>query len=134
VRKKCYRKANYRCEICGGVGPNHPVECHEKWEYNDKTRIQKLTGLIALCPACHEVKHIGLASVNGRFYNAIEHLAKVNGCTWEDARTYAEEQMELWEGRNQFDWKLDTSYLDRYKREPEIAYKRTNVFERFRSK
>ena len=23
------------CEICGGVGPAHPVECHEIWDYND---------------------------------------------------------------------------------------------------
>ena len=27
LRKETYKKANYRCEICGGVGRNHPVEC-----------------------------------------------------------------------------------------------------------
>ena len=25
LRKQTYRKANYRCEICGGKGPKWPV-------------------------------------------------------------------------------------------------------------
>ncbi|AKJ73572.1 hypothetical protein SP39_1 [Salmonella phage 39] len=57
VRKKCYAKANYKCEICGGKGTKHPVECHEIWDFgNGKITLK---GLIALCPSCHEVKHIG---------------------------------------------------------------------------
>src|SRR5574337_1863360 len=51
------------CEICGGVGPKHPVECHEIWEYDEKNRTQKLAGMIALCPDCHMVKHFGFARV-----------------------------------------------------------------------
>lgn len=135
VRKKCYRKANYCCEICGGAGPNHPVECHEIWKWDTKSKTQILTGLIALCPSCHEVKHIGFASVRGRYYEAIEHMAKVNDCSWEDARTYAEECMELWESRSEIQWTLDTSYLDEYKKEPEeklIREDRTNPFKRFK--
>lgn len=135
VRKKCYRKANYRCEICGGVGPNHPVECHEKWEYNERTHTQTLTGLIALCPACHEVKHIGLANINGRFYDAIEHLAKVNEWSFEKANWYAHDAMELWEGRSQHDWTLNTEFLNEYKKEPEeklIREDGTNPFKRFK--
>lgn len=60
IRRGCYKNANYKCEICSGVGPKHPVECHETWEYDEKQGIQKLIGLIALCPSCHEVKHVGL--------------------------------------------------------------------------
>jgi hypothetical protein len=26
------------------------MECHEIWEYNDEDKIQKLIGLISLCP------------------------------------------------------------------------------------
>jgi hypothetical protein len=36
LRKDTYKKANYKCEICGGVGSKHPVECHEIWDYYEK--------------------------------------------------------------------------------------------------
>ena len=61
LRKATYRQSNYRCEICGDRGSKHPVECHEIWHYDDDKYIQTLTGLTALCPDCHRVKHIGLA-------------------------------------------------------------------------
>ncbi len=41
IRKKSYQDANYRCEICHGVGRKHPVECHEIWEYNDASGVRK---------------------------------------------------------------------------------------------
>ncbi len=66
IRRQVYRQAGYRCEICGGRGPEHPVECHEVWRYDDRTRVQLLVRMIALCPACHQVKHLGLANVQGR--------------------------------------------------------------------
>ena len=53
IRKECYRKSNYKCEICGDKGTTHPVECHEIWEYDDVNYVQKLIGFIALCPNCH---------------------------------------------------------------------------------
>jgi hypothetical protein len=34
------------------------LECHEEWDYDDETHVQKLTGLIALCGRCHRVKHL----------------------------------------------------------------------------
>ena len=69
------KEAGSRCEICGGRGHRHPVECHEVWFYDDKTLTQKLVRLIALCPRCHEVKHIGLAKRRGRLNKALEHMA-----------------------------------------------------------
>jgi len=70
-------------------------------------------------------------------------MAKVNDCSWEDARTYAEECMELWESRSEIQWTLDTSYLDEYKKDevPKREYKKdevpkrednTNPFKRFK--
>ncbi len=52
IRRQVYRQADYRCEICGGRGPEHPVECHEVWRYDDRTHVQMLVRMIALCPAC----------------------------------------------------------------------------------
>ena len=113
VRKKCYKEANYNCEICGSQGDNWPVECHEIWEYT-KTRKVKLKGLIALCPDCHEVKHIGLAQIRGRFYPSLNHFMKVNNVSKQEAIKYVNSCFSLWNERNKVDWKLDVSYLKEY--------------------
>ena len=81
LRRATAAAAGNRCEICGGRGRRHPVECHEVWDYDDTTRVQRLVRLIALCPACHEVKHLGLAAKRGRHGAALAHLARVNGWT-----------------------------------------------------
>lgn len=111
LRKECYKKAGYKCEVCGGKGPKHPVECHEIWDYNDESCTQTLKGLIALCPSCHEVKHIGLAQINGKFNQALEHLAKVNGITVDEANLYVEASFEIWGKRSQKEWNLDITIL-----------------------
>ncbi|HEY0546478.1 MAG TPA: HNH endonuclease [Pyrinomonadaceae bacterium] len=115
LRKIVFGEAGNVCEICGGVGGRWPVECHEVWRYDDETHVQKLERLIALCPACHEVKHIGLAGVRGRQRQALAHLAKVNGWSKEDATLYLEACFEQWSKRSRHEWKLDISYLERFK-------------------
>lgn len=111
LRKRTYRQANYRCQVCGGRGVKHPVECHEIWHYDDENKIQKLMGLTALCPSCHQVKHIGLAGIQGKEESAKAHLAKVNGWTIEDTEAYLEEVWEVWSRRSREQWKLDLSWL-----------------------
>jgi Zn finger protein HypA/HybF involved in hydrogenase expression len=117
IRKKCYARAKFKCELCGDVGTNqgfkHPVECHEIWHYDDEKLIQKLNGLIALCPNCHSVKHIGLSQLKGRGEIAIQQLMKVNNMTREEAYSYIKKSFELWSKRSQFDWTLDISELDK---------------------
>lgn len=113
IRKHCYKQANYKCEICDGVGPKHPVECHETWEYLEG--VQKLTGLISLCPSCHEVKHIGLAGIKGRRKEAMNHFCKVNNCSMAEADKYVAEAFKIWENRSQQEWTLDVSLLDTLK-------------------
>jgi hypothetical protein len=105
------QRSKNRCQICGGRGPRWPVECHERWEYDDDRHIQTLVGLIALCPRCHEAKHIGLASQRGRLVYALSHLAEVNGWTAEDAGLYVEWAFELWSIRSQHPWMVDVSWL-----------------------
>jgi len=92
-RRPVYKAAGYRCEICGGVGDRHPVECHERYEYDETERppVQRLTGFIALCPSCHAVKHLyrtqRIAFERGDpsiYENALAHLQKVNG--WDSAQ------------------------------------------------
>lgn len=111
LRKAQYANAGNRCEICGGKGRKHPVECHEIWDYNDKTHVQTLTGLIALCPPCHRVKHLGFAFVKGRGQEAIAHLMKVNGWSPEDTQHYVEAVFEEHARRSKHRWTLDLEWL-----------------------
>lgn len=114
IRKKVYALADYMCEVCGGVGKRHPVECHEVWQYDDTNRMQTLKRMIALCPGCHEVKHIGRASRIGRLANAIDHIMHVNSWDVEAAERYIAYQFDIWKKRSQHEWKLDIRALSGY--------------------
>jgi hypothetical protein len=111
LRKATYKAAGYRCEVCGGVGPRHPVECHERWRYDEDTKTQVLEGLIALCPACHEVKHIGRAGAMGRAEDAVAHLMEVNGWEADRALGYIDDAFGVWAKRSGEGWTLDLSWL-----------------------
>ena len=111
LRTATYAAAGYRCEVCGGKGPKWPVECHERWEYNEETKVQHLIGLIALCPSCHEVKHIGRAGAVGRGKQAMQHLMKVNRWSLQEASDYINDAFETWNRRSREEWSLDLSWL-----------------------
>jgi hypothetical protein len=118
IRKLVYERAGQRCEVCGGRGSRHPVECHEMWEYDEATGVQRLVRMLALCPACHEVKHIGLAGVKGRGEQASAHLAAVNGWTRQIADRYINQAFAAWEKRSARAWSLDVSALAAYGIDP----------------
>ena len=112
IRKHCYALANYKCEICGGKGKRHPVECHEVWNYNNG--IQQLLKMIALCPSCHEVKHLGLAQLRGNLPRATKHFCKVNNSETPEAMRYFGKVFDEWALRSQQIWELDISYPEQY--------------------
>lgn len=111
IRKACYAKAGHKCEICGGVGKQHPVECHEIWHYNDKDHIQTLKGVIALCPSCHSVKHFGLARIMGRDNQAFRHLIQVNEWSAIRGHQYVDQAFALYESRSSHDWTINLDWL-----------------------
>jgi hypothetical protein len=114
LRRATYERAGQRCEVCGQRGTTHPVECHEVWEYDDKKHVQSLAGLVALCPACHESKHMGFASATGRSAQARTHLARVNGWSMDSVELYLEAEFEQWSIRSQHEWTLDLSWLEQF--------------------
>jgi hypothetical protein len=118
IRKDCYKKANYKCEICGDTsfnqGKKYPLEAHEIWEYNEKNYVQKLIGIIGLCNYCHTVKHPGLAQLNGKLDIVISQLMKVNEITEKEAFKMLDKAFEEWEIRSDYDWKLDIGFLKKY--------------------
>lgn len=115
IRKKSYEAAGHKCEICGDTGRNqgfnHNVECHEIWHYDDESKKQTLVGMVSLCPRCHEVKHIGLAQIKGRFDLAVEQLMKVNNISKKEALNYINESFAIWSKRSRYKWELDITYL-----------------------
>jgi 5-methylcytosine-specific restriction endonuclease McrA len=115
IRKLIYEQANHKCEICGQTGLeqgySHKVECHEIWKFNKKEKIQKLVGLIALCPLCHGVKHIGRSILFSKEKETVKQLKTVNKWTKQQAIKYITESFEKCKKLSQHIWKLDLSIL-----------------------
>lgn len=133
IRYISYESAGNKCEICKGVGTEqgykHAVECHEIWEYDDVNHIQKLVGLISLCPICHQVKHIGRAIKMGRFTICVKQLAKVNKWTRPQIDKHIADSFEVYKERSKYEWELDITLLE--KAPYEITLKKTDkrIFE-----
>lgn len=107
-------RAGRRCEACGR-GPDREarrwLEAHERWAYDDQTRIQALRRVICLCTDCHTVTHYGLATIKGKSDEAFKHLCKVTGLTPAEARYQIDAAFELWQERSRLDWELDLGIL-----------------------
>lgn len=113
VKQMTALRAGHRCEICNGVGPKWPVECHEVWDYDDTKHVQTLVRTIALCPDCHAVKHIGfnMATLPYRVPKLLRHLATVNGITDAEAEAYVSYAFNIWKERSKHQWTVDLSWL-----------------------
>ena len=115
LRKISYEYADFKCEICkeSGLdqGYKHALECHEIWNYNEKTHVQKLDGLVSLCPKCHIVKHIGRANAMGNQAIAFEHLEKVNGWSHKQVVTHVAKEFDVYKERSKHEWNIDLTVL-----------------------
>ena len=114
VKRDCYKKAGHKCEICGGKGDKHPVEAHEIWEYDDEFGLQTLIGTIALCPPCHQVKHMGLQMKKGvsHFQKALNHFVKINGLNLDIAEVLVMQAFAIHKGRSEIEWEVDVSWVE----------------------
>lgn len=115
IRFIIYENAEHKCQICSQTGLEqgykHRVECHEIWEYDDERKIQKLIGLIALCPTCHQAKHIGRSFAIGRKDIVINKLMDINNWSEEKTLEIISEAFEINKERSKHNWKLDISLL-----------------------
>ena len=111
IRKKVYRKNSARCSICQRTGK---LQAHEVWDFNNKTKVQKLVDIIPLCFQCHMVKHIGFAQVaEGRNMHErlIKHFMEVNKCERVDYQKHLAAEVKKFEDRSRYDWQLELSKL-----------------------
>ena len=115
LRFQSYEKAKNVCEICGKTGLEqgfpHKLECHEIWKYDDKKKVQKLMGLISLCPLCHLVKHIGRANAMGKQPEVFKQLETVNNWDHKQVVEHVAESFELYKERSKSERSLDISLL-----------------------
>lgn len=112
LRQACYARANHCCSICGIN--NVELDAHEVWDFNISTKTQTLKDIIALCPACHGVKHMRNSERIGYGENSKRHFLKINNC---DDITFAGHYTEaqfLFDERNKVErWKIKAD-LDKF--------------------
>jgi hypothetical protein len=111
IRKKVYKKNNFKCSVCG---QKRKLQAHEIWKFNKRTHIQKLVDIVPLCFLCHMVKHIGFASlvikrpINQRL---IKHFMEVNGCNRETFQKELKVAIKNFQDRSRYDWELNLTKL-----------------------
>lgn len=117
LSRRTAERAGRVCEVCDqpsfyGVGTRNP-DCHEMWEFDGDGShpVQRLTGVIALCGACHETQHSGLAELNDRWESVIATLCRVNGWDRADAEADIERSRERYRGLSNTEWDLDLTRL-----------------------
>ncbi len=105
--------ANGRCSICNSE--TKKLEAHEVWEYDEENAVIILKDVIAVCPDCHSVIHIGRTSLKGDVIRAEDHYMKVNNCSYVEMRKQLGIANEINVRRNLIsDWKMDISWLKKY--------------------
>jgi hypothetical protein len=114
VRQMVVSRAGDRCEVCGADGDRAAqrwLEVHERWTYDDATRVQALHRLICLCTDCHRSTHFGLANIRGLAPLARAHLLAVTGMSQTEASSHIRAAFDLWQQRSRHTWTLDLSLL-----------------------
>lgn len=105
LREYAYKKANHTCEICGKK--TDKLNAHEEWEFDIPTKTQTLKNIIALCHACHGVKHMKNSIRIGYEESSKAHFIKVNNCSPMDFAKHYTDALVLFEERNEvFRWRI----------------------------
>lgn len=112
IRKKAYARANGKCMICGA--PTARLEAHERWDYNDQTKVQSLKDIVAVCKPCHEVIHIGRTQLIGKEEQACRHFLNVNNCSYADYRKALGEANAKNRERSRHEWQLNVDNLKKF--------------------
>ena len=113
LRQYAKEKSDGKCSICGRKIKG--LHAHERWSYDEKNAVQKLEDIIALCPDCHAVIHIGYTQLKGDEEKAEKHFMKVNNCSYSEFRKALGEANEEHIRRNKIsEWKLDLTFLKQF--------------------
>ena len=108
IRGEILTEQENTCAICGDRRDKRMI-CHETWGYDDATAVATLNGFEIHCPDCDAVEHIGQAGTRGHGQEAIEHMAKVNGTTADEARRLVADAFQTWERRSSIPWHVEVA-------------------------
>lgn len=111
LRRHAYAAAGHRCEICGSKGTPH-LEAHERWSWDDTWCVQKLEGIIALCPLCHKAHHLGLAKRLGVFEEVVLKMQEVNQWSRQEVQAEIAKASDMARERSRYGWTVDLSWLE----------------------
>ena len=100
LRQAAYERANNKCSCCGKDGD---LQAHEVWDFDILTKTQILKDIVALCPACHGVKHFRNSQRIGYGEHAKAHFLKVNNCNLNDFVEHYMAAESLFHERNTVD-------------------------------
>jgi hypothetical protein len=109
LRREVYVQQGNVCKICGAGGK---LNCHEIWHYDEKRRVQKLSGFQAVCNMCHHVTHFGMAQIlAGQGHldleAVVEHFMQVNKVSREVFQAHKTEAFRIWRQRSELQWETD---------------------------
>ena len=113
LRDYAKEKSGGKCSICGKKVKG--LHAHERWSYDEKNAVQKLEDIIAVCPDCHSVIHMGRTQLKGDAERAEKHFMKVNDCSYAELRKALGTANEEHIRRNKIsEWKLDLTFLSQF--------------------
>jgi hypothetical protein len=116
IRQDALTEAGHKCGTCDADGPQ--LACHDKWSYDDKTRVATLIGFEIRCILCHNATHVGRAIELGFQQDVVRQLCEVNRCTEREVVEMINSAMSLWEKRSKKKWTVAVApaLLTRYPR------------------
>ena len=114
LRDVVFERAEHVCQICGDDGNEKSLHCHEVWEYEDASKVQKLKSLMPVCPACHEVIHFGRTIVKRNDERAVNHLRLVNQWSDDEIEKHIKDVSSQCMERSDHEWFLDLTHLSEY--------------------
>lgn len=109
LRKSVHEKNGNKCEICGS---DYRLSCHEEWDFDEETGIQKLVSLGSVCGMCHHVAHIGMAKQLADqgvldIKAVIDHFLTINGVGIDVFEQAESEALSKWRRMSTIEWTLD---------------------------
>ncbi len=115
IRRRELLRAGYRCEICGS---SYRLHIHEVWEYDRRSRTQRLKGYRVLCAYCHRVHHSSYLVRRGDIDFLVDYIAEVNRSRGINiGRVVVSERLQkayrIWVERSAYMWRINIDY-ERY--------------------
>ena len=71
-----------------------------------------MSGFVALCAACYELKHFAWTCAHGHGDRALQHFRNINSCTTEEAKLRVAEAIARLKYLLRREWTQDLSWFE----------------------